>query len=40
MAGSGGSRQPRLPGVNWHKGDLPREPSIARGAKEYARPRG
>ena len=30
------TRQPRLPGVNWHKGDMPREPSIARGAKEYA----
>lgn len=28
-------RQPRLPGVKWHKGDLPREPSIAKGAKEY-----
>ena len=28
-------RQQRLPGVNWHKGDMPREASIAKGAKEY-----
>jgi hypothetical protein len=30
------ARQQRLPGVNWHKGDMPAERSIARGAKEYA----
>ena len=33
-------RQQRLPGANWHKGDLPRVASAARGAKEYAKAQG
>ena len=28
-------RQRRLPGVDWHKGDMPREESVAKSAKEY-----
>lgn len=33
-------RQQRLPGVDWHKGDLPRVEAAAKGAKEYARGQG
>jgi len=34
------ARQRRLPGVDWHKGDIRREESLAKGAKEYARGQG
>ena len=33
-------RQRRLPGVNWHEGDLPREETLAAGAKSYAKGQG
>jgi hypothetical protein len=34
------ARQQRLPGVDWHEGDIRREETLAAGAKEYARGQG
>src|SRR5262245_34706716 len=36
----GGQFQPRLPGVQWHKGDFPAVGSFAAGARQYAAAQG